>query len=548
MRLAGMRKVLVAAVAGLALAASAARAQAIWSSESSYPVRGGNQVRIMVDGETAFADIVKSMDRAQSYIYVTFAFLELDFRPVPPDTRTIRDILAQAAQRGVDVRVVIWSSPGDFGNTVPEPKQPIPGFNGGPGTVQARWDVAKGKGIYPAKIGCHHQKSFMMDSPTGDIAYVGGMNSLQSFWDTSQHDPADPRRLRVSGPNKKVGAPVPPLHDLFASIHGPVTQDVISNFRERYNQATFRHTDATQDLPPAHPEPADGVNDETQLQLVRTIAPKTYPSLPNGERSIREAYLKAIASARQLIYIEDQYLFDTEVIRALRAAAQRGVKVIALLTRNPNSSSTVGLAIRIIENARQTAAGLLRQSSQNIAVYTPVIAAPDATDPAKFTYHDIYVHAKDMIVDDRFVTLGSANLSTMSLEFHSELNILLNDPVGAQDLRARLWAEHLQLDHIDPAVMADPAAGFLLWRQHAEANVAAWKAQAKPLSRVFPEHLFSPWSATPTAHASDTRVADASADAAGAEVAVGSDAQPAVADGDPDGAIVLGDDGAPQPE
>ena len=526
-----LRALGVALLSG-AFMAGAAGAQAVWSTESSYPVRGANRVKILIDGETAFTDIVHAIDRAKVYCYVTFAFLELDFRPIPEDSRTIRDILVQAAQRGVDVRVVIWSSPADFGNTVPEPKQMVPGFDGGAGTVQARWDVAKGKGIYPAKIGCHHQKSFMMDSPTGDLAYVGGMNSLQSFWDTSSHDPADPRRLRVAGPNKKIGAEVPPLHDMMAQLTGPICQDVISNFRERYNQATYTHKNETQNLAarPLADAPDAGPEEETPVQLVRTIAPKTYASLPNGERSIREAYLKAIASAQHFIYIEDQYLFDTSVIQALKAAAKRGVKIIALLTRNPNHGGKIGLLIRIIENGRQSAAGLLSSASDNMAVYTPVTTTVGAD--GKLKYRDVYVHAKDMIVDDRFVTLGSANLSTMSMEFHSELNILLNDPAGAQDLRARLWAEHLQLPQLDPAVMADPAASFNLWKQHADANVAAWKAGQKPPSRVFPARWFSEWtSAKGAAAASDLRAPE--------------DAEPEDPSLEP---ITLGEEGAPAPE
>lgn len=75
------------------------------------------------------------------------------------------------------------------------------------------------------------------------------------------------------------------------------------------------------------------------------------------------------------------------------------------------------------------------------------------------------------------------------------LTALLAFALAGASVRAQLWAEHLQLDHVDPAALADPAAGFALWKQHAEANVKAWKAGQKPLSRVFPLKFFTDWSA-----------------------------------------------------
>ena len=48
------------------------------------------------------------------------------------------------------------------------------------------------------------------------------------------------------------------------------------------------------------------------VQVVRTypaILPKGYDFAPDGERSIALANSKAVARARRLIYVEDQYLW-----------------------------------------------------------------------------------------------------------------------------------------------------------------------------------------------------------------------------------------------
>jgi phosphatidylserine/phosphatidylglycerophosphate/cardiolipin synthase-like enzyme len=73
------------------------------------------------------------------------------------------------------------------------------------------------------------------------------------------------------------------------------------------------------------------------------------------------------------------------------------------------------------------------------------------------------VHAKIGIVDDRWLTIGSANLNAHSLFNDSEMNIVTCDPALARATRLRLWAEHLDRDEAE--VGGDPAAVFdELWR------------------------------------------------------------------------------------
>ena len=57
----------------------------------------------------------------------------------------------------------------------------------------------------------------------------------------------------------------------------------------------------------------------------------------------------------------------------------------------------------------------------------------------------VYVHAKVGIVDDRWLTLGSANLNEHSLFNDTEVNVVINDQALATSTRQRLFAEHLEL-------------------------------------------------------------------------------------------------------
>ena len=66
-----------------------------------------------------------------------------------------------------------------------------------------------------------------------------------------------------------------------------------------------------------------------------------------------------------------------------------------------------------------------------------------------------YVHAKLMIVDDVWATVGSCNLHPNSLGGHTEMNASIWDAALARDLRCRLFAQHLG---VDTASLDDRAA------------------------------------------------------------------------------------------
>ena len=57
----------------------------------------------------------------------------------------------------------------------------------------------------------------------------------------------------------------------------------------------------------------------------------------------------------------------------------------------------------------------------------------------------VYVHAKIGIVDDAWLTIGSANLNDHSLFNDTEMNVVTHDTAIARQTRLRLWAERLEL-------------------------------------------------------------------------------------------------------
>jgi phosphatidylserine/phosphatidylglycerophosphate/cardiolipin synthase-like enzyme len=65
-----------------------------------------------------------------------------------------------------------------------------------------------------------------------------------------------------------------------------------------------------------------------------------------------------------------------------------------------------------------------------------------AFDKDRWRYREIYIHSKLMLVDDVFMTLGSANLNQRSMAVDSEINIATDDHRVARDLRKRVWRMH----------------------------------------------------------------------------------------------------------
>src|SRR5262249_8467172 len=71
------------------------------------------------------------------------------------------------------------------------------------------------------------------------------------------------------------------------------------------------------------------------------------------------------------------------------------------------------------------------------------------------------------IVDDRWLTLGSANLNEHSLFNDTEMNVVCQDPALARSIRLGLWSEHLECSVAD--MDADPVRAIdEQWRPRAQ--------------------------------------------------------------------------------
>lgn len=481
-----------------------------WAKSGPYPQRPGNEIQILIDGQAAYGEIAAAFHRAKRFIYATISFGDEDFLLVPETGETLFDIFRFHQKDGVDVRMVVWQPERPTPDTIPDPAPAtILGVNDGAGSIQARWDVAKGyQGEYcsprghfepfpvdfPAYLGCHHQKTYIMDDGAdGVVAFVGGINPVQAYWDTPKHDSLDVRRVAQGKDLLQGLETTPPLHDIFYQIKGPAAGDVIANFIERYNGASIRHADVTTDLVApftAHQIPQ--VPNGMELQVLRTIAPKTYPTTQDGDRGIRELYFNALGRAGEgdLVYIENQYFFDHGIISEIHEAAERGAKIIAILTWKPDEGISIGKVEEVLERiANFQEESRLVAGHRNVAILTLGNSRSDPRAEGKTIYSDTYIHSKTMAVFGRdwaVMTGGSANIAFTSMWFHSEMNVVFMDRARIKNWVAQLWSEHLNVP-VDKAMalIAKPEDAFDFFREQAIDNKAALQNGLTPEGRVY---------------------------------------------------------------
>jgi phosphatidylserine/phosphatidylglycerophosphate/cardiolipin synthase-like enzyme len=154
-----------------------------------------------------------------------------------------------------------------------------------------------------------------------------------------------------------------------------------------------------------------------------------------GERSILEQYERAIDAARHTIYLENQAIPVPPLAARLCRALDRGVDVVLLIPAIPEAHV---YAARRDPKRRALFDGLAALGRRRNFLLAG-IAGPDGNGGRAVTY----VHAKLMLVDDDWATIGSCNLHSNSLSGHSEMNVSVWDKAVVRELRCRLLAEHL---------------------------------------------------------------------------------------------------------
>jgi phosphatidylserine/phosphatidylglycerophosphate/cardiolipin synthase-like enzyme len=369
------------------------------------PPREGTSIDVLIDGAAALPRIAAALQHARSHVLIAGWSITADFALVRDGERlTVRNLLADLAAHGREVRVLLWAGP------------PLPLFKPSRPDVRRQRDAL----IAGTRVKCaldaherplhtHHEKLVVIDD---EVAFVGGIDLTDlptDRYDSPEH------RLRDG-----VG-----WHDVVTELRGPIVADVAEHLQLRWHAVTGERL-------PTAPPPSDA--GPVTAQLVSTIPEHIYDAVPMGRFRILEAYVRALRSAERFIYIENQFIWSSEIVAVLRDKLLHppsdAFRLLLVLPARPNSGrdNTLG-QLGVLAEADRDAGRFLA-----CTIYSRESGREQP----------IYVHAKVAVVDDRWLTVGSANLNDHSLFNDTEVNVVTSDEALARTTRRRLWSEHLE--------------------------------------------------------------------------------------------------------
>jgi phospholipase D1/2 len=187
--------------------------------------------------------------------------------------------------------------------------------------------------------------------------------------------------------------------------------------------------------------------------------------------------LSEIAEARELVYLETQFLRDLRFARALaaRGRAEPSLGLIAVLPSAPEDVAMLhdyGLGQRFGEHLQAKCLSILERGFGDRATFVtpaqPRGVAPDGTRRVLAGAPIVYVHAKVSVIDTRAAVVSSANLNGRSHRWDTEAGIALDDPDQVAMLRARLMRHWLPEE--PDAALLEPARAPAAWRALAARN------------------------------------------------------------------------------
>lgn len=340
---------------------------------------GGNQITMLYDGVTSFAERKKMIEGAQKSIHLqTFIFTDDD------TGWELARMLAAKAESGVKVRVIydamgsnrsdakIFEFMKNAGVEVRPYGDPVKQF----WDVNDRW----------------HEKHLIVD---GKAAILGGMNIANEYAFGGSGKMVTSRKTASEA-----------WRDTDAKLEGPAVADAQNAFLKNWKELG-PDVPASERAELLKPPPLNPTGSTVRVVQARPDE--------EGDKNVNALYLNAIKSAQKTIAIENAYFLPPKDLRdALIDAAKRGVDVKVMTnSRASNDTAFVSDAARYFYD-EMIAAGVKIYEKQGGTL-----------------------HAKTATFDGSYSIVGSANLNGRSKGRDSEVVMAITDPGTAQSLTQR---------------------------------------------------------------------------------------------------------------
>jgi phosphatidylserine/phosphatidylglycerophosphate/cardiolipin synthase-like enzyme len=417
---------------------------------------------------------------------------------------TLQNLLIQKAKQKVDIKIIVWE-PRSIARKLPTAKKR--GLEGREQKVEVIKEAAKHLGIEdyitirldskaPTLTSGFHEKIIIIDNQT---AFCGGQDLSHGKWDTSDHDFDNPLRDPGGGP----------WHDIQVMIKGPILWDLIYHFNQRWVYSIWKDVKRVKEIvkpssigsylastSPVSLSSALSLGDKGDIEIT---ALRTWKQLnkknsnknnddndfdcsAQGGSSIRAWYETMFRKAKDSIYVEDQFLFQDKAITQILVNRLREEKNLKIITLGPMEPNLPGFIFSVISkesvnNINNNLAALRKAGENRVRTYSLISQHKMLKESRK----QIYIHSKLMIIDDKWITVGSANTDRDGFEDSTEFDLGIVSANLSQRLRVKLWREHLRVDDMDsfPPLHSSEANNIHINLYNFEEGFNAWETLAE---------------------------------------------------------------------
>ncbi|MEH2532502.1 phospholipase D1/2 [Bradyrhizobium sp. AZCC 1588] len=249
-----------------------------------------------------------------------------------------------------------------------------------------------------------HQKIVVID---GALGFAGGLDLTIRRWDTSAHETRHPLRTDPDG------KPYLPFHDVQCMVDGEAAASLTELAENRWHAAgcTVERPAATKGerWPASVPVQCRGMT----VGIART---EIATARGGGVNEVARLFEASINAADRLIYIENQFTSATDIARLL---AQRLLDVpqLRVLLVMPKMHSS-WFESQAMQSGR---GGFIAQFVSAGVMDRVRFVYPSTRDAGQAAA--VMVHSKVMIIDDRILRVGSANLNNRSMGADTECDL-----------------------------------------------------------------------------------------------------------------------------
>jgi cardiolipin synthase len=333
-----------------------------------HPLLDSNAITPLLCGDAAYPLMLQAIRNAKHHIHLQSFIIGRD-----DIGRKFLETLQEKAEEGVKVRLMFDR----FGSTHAYLGGMFRKYRNVPNMEICGWTQANPlKAQFQINLR-NHRKNLVVD---GRVGFFGGVNIAEE---------------NITSKGRKA------IRDYHFKVEGPLVHELQLSFLSDWYFIT-RETTETLLSPDLFPR-------VLSIGTVKARLLDSGPSSPPG--LIGETFFNSIIQAQeQILLVTPYFVPTTDILKALRSAARRGVDVRIILPKN-NNHKYAGMASKALYEE-------LMEAGVRIFQRTPP-----------------FIHAKAMVIDNSIALAGTANLDIRSLELNYESTVLFDEETAVSNLK-----------------------------------------------------------------------------------------------------------------